>query len=584
MKRLPVLCSTVLALAVLGSPALHAEEDWVARSDRNTDEVTELFGRYVPELIGQLGAEGLDEEVTRLGVEVDERLAGEERELLAVLRERRSGEADARVAQDLDILIDLLDRELRLDAAQRAALLPYEDVTETVFRGLRALLDDQVPEERRAAALVRLRRYAGLEEGYAPLTEQAEAYTRSGLDDSALLGPFREEVENDLDRGDRLVAGIADLFREYELDGWEPAYETLRGQLEAYAAFVRSTVLPRTREDYRLPGELYALQLEDYGVDLDLDELVRRAKVSFREIQNEMQALARLLAEERGLPSADYRDVLRVLQGEQLVGEEILTYYTDRIADVEAIIERERIATLPARPLRLRIASDAESAVVQAATIRWPQLLGDGAEVGEIILPLVRPATGDAEEDRGLTDFTSKAAAWSLVVHEGRPGHELQMASILEGGISKARAFYAFNSTNVEGWALYAESEMKPYLPLDAQLVSLQHRLLRAARAILDPGLQRGEITREQAMRVLTEEVVFSQPMAEQEVERYTSRSPGQAVSYFCGYSRLLEIRADAERILGERFDRRAFNDFVLSQGLVPPRLLRRAVMEELVR
>jgi uncharacterized protein (DUF885 family) len=201
--------------------------------------------------------------------------------------------------------------------------------------------------------------------------------------------------------------------------------------------------------------------------------------------------------------------------------------------------------------------------------------------MGEIILPLTRPAI-DGGSDQGLDDFTFEAASWSLVVHEGRPGHELQLASMMERGISKARAFFAFNSTNVEGWALYAESEMKPYLPLEGQLVSLQHRLLRAARAFLDPGLQLGEIDREQAMRVLTGDVVISKALAEQEVERYTSRSPGQAPSYFCGYSRLLELRADAERLLGDEFDRMAFNDLVLQQGLLPPRLLRRAVLAEL--
>ncbi|HYN22710.1 MAG TPA: DUF885 family protein, partial [Thermoanaerobaculia bacterium] len=113
------------------------------------------------------------------------------------------------------------------------------------------------------------------------------------------------------------------------------------------------------------------------------------------------------------------------------------------------------------------------------------------------------------------------------------------------------------------------------------QLISLQHRLMRAARAHLDPGLQMGTITREEATRVLREDVVLSEAMALQEVERYTFRAPGQAPSYFCGYSRLMELRADAERALGKNFDRVKFHDFILAQGLLPPALLRKAVMEE---
>jgi uncharacterized protein (DUF885 family) len=124
---------------------------------------------------------------------------------------------------------------------------------------------------------------------------------------------------------------------------------------------------------------------------------------------------------------------------------------------------------------------------------------------------------------------------------------------------------------------------MKPMLPLDGQLIALQHRLLRAARAFLDPGLQMGTISREEALRVLEEEGVFSHAMAVQEVERYTFRTPGQAPSYFVGYSRLMELRTDAERLLGDRFDRQSYHDFILGQGLLSPALLRKAVMEEFV-
>ncbi len=35
--------------------------------------------------------------------------------------------------------------------------------------------------------------------------------------------------------------------------------------------------------------------------------------------------------------------------------------------------------------------------------------------------------------------------------------------------------------------------------------------------------------------------------------------------------------------MLGEAFDRREFHDFVLAQGLLPPRLIERAVVEEFI-
>jgi uncharacterized protein (DUF885 family) len=180
-------------------------------------------------------------------------------------------------------------------------------------------------------------------------------------------------------------------------------------------------------------------------------------------------------------------------------------------------------------------------------------------------------------------DFTFAAAAWTLTAHEARPGHELQFDSMVEHGVSLARAVFAFNSTNVEGWGLYSEWFMLPYMPAEGQLISLQLRLLRAARAFLDPELQAGKVTPEQAMQVLENDVVCSKAFATEEVERFTFRSPGQAVSYFDGFTRLLEIRQTAEKALGAKFSVQRFHDFILGQGLLPPDLLRKAVMEDFV-
>jgi len=124
---------------------------------------------------------------------------------------------------------------------------------------------------------------------------------------------------------------------------------------------------------------------------------------------------------------------------------------------------------------------------------------------------------------------------------------------------------------------------MQPYLPPEGQLIALQFRLLRAARAFLDPGLQQGAISLAEARRVLTQEVGLTDAFAQQELERYTFRSPGQATSYFYGYQRLLELRARTELTLGARFNRQRFHDFVLAQGVLPPDPLVKAVQDEFV-
>src|SRR6202035_6123748 len=113
--------------------------------------------------------------------------------------------------------------------------------------------------------------------------------------------------------------------------------------------------------------------------------------------------------------------------------------------------------------------------------------------------------------------------------------------------------------------------------------LTLQLRLLRAARAFLDPELQSGAASPEHAYQVLEEEVGLSHAFAKEEVERFTFRSPGQANSYFYGYTRLLALRKETEQALGSAFAPKAFHDFILAQGLLPPDLMPRAVLEDFV-
>jgi uncharacterized protein (DUF885 family) len=121
---------------------------------------------------------------------------------------------------------------------------------------------------------------------------------------------------------------------------------------------------------------------------------------------------------------------------------------------------------------------------------------------------------------------------------------------------------------------------MLPYMPAEGQLISLQLRLMRAARAFLDPELHMGRVSPDEARRVLREDVGLSAAMTESEVERYMFRSPAQATSYFYGYTQLRDLRSQVERTMGSRFNPLEFHDFILAQGLLPPALLKDAVLK----
>ena len=568
------------ALPMLAQPAA---PEWVRRSNEDSAILLRVLAKYAPEAASRFGVEGHDTDVTTLPLDTNARQIAALNAAIGQLKAKLATETDPAVRQDLNILINSANLTIEGTQLGEKYQIPYFDIPQTFFLGLRGLLDDRVAPERRGAALVRLRKYAGMEPGTTPLTRQAMAYTRAHLANKKLIGPFKDNLEKDMANSDRYMSGIEDLFKQYQVAGYEAPLAQLKKQVAEYEAFLRAEVAPRATTDFRLPEELYRNALKQFGNDMPVEELISRAKTSFREIQNEMNSLAPLVAKEKGFTATDYRDVIHELKKQQFAGEAILPRYEARMKDIERIITANHIVTLPTRQTKFRLASEAETAAVPAPHLDPPRLIGNTGEQAAFVLPLRIPSES-GKGDVGFDDFTFDAASWTLSAHEARPGHELQFASILEKGVSQARVLFAFNSVNVEGWGLYAEAEMKPYEPLDGQLIALQHRLLRAARAFIDPSLQLGRMTREEAYHVLEDEVVVSHAMANQEVERYTFRAPGQAPSYFVGYARLMELRTDAERMLGKNFDRQGFHDFILSQGLVPPALLREAVMTQYVK
>jgi uncharacterized protein (DUF885 family) len=570
-------------LFVAGTAAAAEPPAWVKESNEHAMVVLEALVKFSPESASQLGVEGYDEQVADLKPKVYERSRDVSRAVLKDLKARLARTTDQTVKQDIEILITSVEDNQHSNDLQNDLTVPYFAVSRLAFSGIRGLLDPRVSKERQAMAVTRLKRYAGLDKGYEPIAKLARDRIEEKLKDKKLLRPLKEQVEQNLADTPRLVAGLKDLFAKSGFEGWQDAMAALEKQLADYDAWTKAVLLPQARTDHRLPPVLYADALKQFGVDIPPEALMEDALVSFNEIQNQMAIVAAQVAREKKLKSADYRDVIRALKAKQAVGPAILPLFEGNLAKLEDIIRREKIVSLPDRKAVIRLASEAESAMQPAPNMRPPRLIGNTGEYGEFVLPLVVPGK-EGREGLKMDDFTHEAGSWSLTAHEARPGHELQFSAMVEKGISTARAVFAFNSVNVEGWALYAEAEVQPYLPAEAQLFTLQFRLQRAARAFLDPMVNLGQMTPDAAKDFLMDEVVLSEGMSQQEVDRYTFRAPGQATSYFYGYQRLLETRQRAQVALREKFDRKAFNDFVLAQGLLPPKLLEKAVMTNFVK
>ncbi len=159
----------------------------------------------------------------------------------------------------------------------------------------------------------------------------------------------------------------------------------------------------------------------------------------------------------------------------------------------------------------------------------------------------------------------------ALTLHESAPGHSFQ-GSLVEEQKSVPDFRHEYISAYGEGWALYCEKlgkEMGIYLTPYDDFGRLTYEMWRAARLVIDTGLHHKGWTRAQAISFLADHTALSQHEVETEVDRYISW-PAQALSYKLGEIKILELRALAEKDLGDKFDIRAFHDAVLGIGSVP--------------
>ena len=309
--------------------------------------------------------------MTNLTAEEGQRARAATEAALKTLQSSRTSEQNPFVRQDLDILIHEADlsipREKSAANERPAARSVFQNAGRFMFSGLRTLLDNQnEPATRCARSHAPLRRATpACFPGDAP-DDGARAERHGGPPgryarrNPARAAAWRSRSPSRAGQRADPTSTIEKLFAQVSDQGLARAVRHAEQQLAAYDDFVKTEILPRARTDFRLPPELYAFALEQVGVDIPAGA-AREAGARRRSTRSRRRCRRwrRAVAKEQGLPSTDYRDVIRELKKEQLVGDAILPHYQQRLDEIEAIIRassssrcrpRRRASGSPARP------------------------------------------------------------------------------------------------------------------------------------------------------------------------------------------------------------------------------------------
>jgi uncharacterized protein (DUF885 family) len=237
--------------------------------------------------------------------------------------------------------------------------------------------------------------------------------------------------------------------------------------------------------------------------------------------------------------------------------QELMAAYEKTARGIEPQLPK-LFGRLPKTTFGIRPIPDASAPTTTTAYYQPPSL--DGSRPGNFYVNLYKPETRPIWEIEVLT------------AHEAVPGHHLQISLSYEmTGMPEFRRNSGYTAY-VEGWALYSEQlgyDLGLYKDDFSKIGQLNYDMWRAVRLVVDTGMHAFKWSRDQAIYYFMKNTGKNRQDIENEVDRYISW-PGQALAYKMGQLKIQQLRAEAEKGLGDRFDIRAFHDQILGSGALP--------------
>lgn len=449
---------------------------------------------------------------------------------------------------------------IHIDAPQMVSVFPFDTVKDyedyiARLKQLPTLFEQTIVQMRN-----------GMHDGLMPpqfvlpkIVRQCDDIAATKLEDSPFVQPT-QHFPASFSESDkkRLKAGIMAAVRDQIV----PTYKK-------FSTFVRTEYVPKGRKDpglWSLPdGQArYAFRVKASTTTNMTPEQIHQLGLSeVKRIEDQMLAVA----QKQGY--SDLKSFNEAIHANPALHpksrQEILdlyTKYTDQmytmLPQLFGRLPKGKVTVMPVEEFREKEASGA--AYVQGTP--------DGSRPGHI------------EVNTG--DFANRLTIGieTTALHEGVPGHHMQIAIGQELGDLPSFRQQGNYTAYAEGWALYSErlgEEVGFYKDPYSYYGHLQDEMLRAIRLVVDTGLHYKKWNRQQVVDFFHNHSGIEEVEVQSETDRYIVW-PGQALGYKVGQLKILELRDYAKQDLGTRFDIRAFHDTVLGAGALPMDVLERRV------
>ena len=349
--------------------------------------------------------------------------------------------------------------------------------------------------------------------------------------------------------------------------------------VEEFLDELRTDVLPHSADSFALGRDLLQRRLAATEMEsAPVESLLAGGWAALEDTRARMAQVS-----ERIAPGGGIRAALDSLRRDAPPESALVDFVASRLDTIRSFLRTHKILTLPESENLMVRETPAFARNLSFASMDAPGVWERHATQAYFNVTPADSAWSESERRDHLA-FFNRASAQIVAIHEALPGHYYQFLALQH---VPSRLRQALRSTaNTEGWAHYCEEMMvdEGYGAGDPriELAMLELALQRIGRLIAAISLHTGRMSLDDASRMF-EESCFMAPVNAAREARRGALDPG-TLAYTLGKWRILQIREEAQRMLGDSFRLAEFHDVLLRQGGVPLPLARDGVLRELAR